>query len=119
MTEAQLPVCVAALYKFTPFADPAAIQGPLAQLCAQLGLRGTLLLAREGINGTIAGLPDDIRNILDYLHTDPLFAGKFSDLEHKESYADEHPFYRMKVKLKKEIVTFGVHGVSPTNMVGT
>jgi UPF0176 protein len=82
-------------------------------------IKGTLLLAEEGINGTIAGLPQDIQQLLHFLRTDALFQQRFADLEHKESFADEHPFYRMKVKLKKEIVTLGVAGVSPTKKVGT
>jgi len=74
-----------------------------------------LLLAHEGINGTIAGKPEDIRAILAYLRQDP----RLADLEHKESWADSHPFYRMKVKLKKEIVTMGVPEVDPNLVVGT
>jgi UPF0176 protein len=109
----------AALYKFVSLPDFKDLQSPILEACKTHHIKGTLLLAEEGINGTIAGLPDDIHNVLNYLRTDPLFKGKFADLEHKESYADEHPFYRMKVKLKKEIVTLGVPGVSPTNKVGT
>ena len=109
----------AALYKFVSLPDFKDLQSPILEACKTHHIKGTLLLAEEGINGTIAGLPDDISNILNYLRTDPLFKGKFADLEHKESYADEHPFYRMKVKLKKEIVTLGVPGVSPTKKVGT
>jgi UPF0176 protein len=82
-------------------------------------IKGTLLLAEEGINGTIAGFSENIHGLLNYLRTNPLFENRFADLEHKESFASEHPFYRMKVKLKKEIVTLGVAGVSPTKLVGT
>jgi len=109
----------AALYKFVSLPEYQALQAPIMDACKAHQIKGTLLLAEEGINGTIAGLPDDIRQVLHYLRTDPKFAGKFADLEHKESFADEHPFYRMKVKLKKEIVTLGVPGVSPTKKVGT
>jgi UPF0176 protein len=109
----------AALYKFVSLPNFKDLQPAVLEACKSNQIKGTLLLAEEGINGTIAGLPDDIHNILNYLRTDPLFEGKLSDLEHKESYADEHPFYRMKVKLKKEIVTLGVPGVSPTKKVGT
>ncbi len=109
----------AALYKFVSLPNYKHLQAPMLDACQQQHIKGTLLLAEEGINGTIAGLPDDIHQILNFLRTNPLFENKFSDLEHKESYADEHPFYRMKVKLKKEIVTLGVAGVSPTNKVGT
>ena len=109
----------AALYKFVSLPDYTSLQGPILSVCEQNNIKGTLLLASEGINGTIAGLAADIHNILNYLRTDALFAGRFADLEHKESFASEHPFYRMKVRLKKEIVTLGVAGVSPTKQVGT
>lgn len=109
----------AALYKFVSLPNFKDLQAPILAACKNHHIKGTLLLAEEGINGTIAGLPEDIHAVLNYLRTDKLFAGKFSDLEHKESYAQEHPFYRMKVKLKKEIVTLGVPGVSPTKQVGT
>lgn len=109
----------AALYKFVSLPNYRDLQLPILDVCKNNHIKGTLLLAEEGINGTIAGLPQDIHNVLNFLRTDPLFENKFADLEHKESYADEHPFYRMKVKLKKEIVTLGVPGVSPTKKVGT
>jgi len=105
----------AALYKFVELPDYAALQPNINAACTAHHIKGTLLLAREGINGTIAGLPDDIHAVLEYLRKDP----RFADLEHKESYADTHPFYRMKVKLKKEIVTMGVPSVNPNNTVGT
>jgi UPF0176 protein len=109
----------AALYKFVSLPDYKDLQAPILEACIRHNIKGTLLLAEEGINGTIAGLSDDIHHVLSYLRTDPLFAQRFADLEHKESFADEHPFYRMKVKLKKEIVTLGVDGISPTKRVGT
>lgn len=105
----------AALYKFVSLPDYKNLQQPLLDVCIKHNIKGTLLLALEGINGTIAGLPDDIQAVLSYLRQDP----RLHDLEHKESYADKHPFYRMKVKLKKEIVTMGVEGVNPNNVVGT
>lgn len=109
----------AALYKFVSLPNYKDLQAPILSACEVNHIKGTILLASEGINGTIAGLPDNIHAVLNFLRTDALFGGKFADLEHKESYADEHPFYRMKVKLKKEIVTLGVAGVSPTKQVGT
>ncbi|MGZ8983969.1 MAG: oxygen-dependent tRNA uridine(34) hydroxylase TrhO [Methylotenera sp.] len=109
----------AALYKFVSLPDFKALQAPILAACESHNIKGTLLLAEEGINGTIAGLSVDIHSVLDFLRTNPLFENRFSDLEHKESFASEHPFYRMKVKLKKEIVTLGVPGVSPTKRVGT
>jgi UPF0176 protein len=105
----------AALYKFVELPDNVDLQPNIHAACVVHHIKGTILLANEGINGTIAGLPDDIHAVLDYLRQDP----RFADLEHKESYADTHPFYRMKVKLKKEIVTMGVPSVNPNNTVGT
>lgn len=108
----------AALYKFVSLPDFKSLQAPILEACLRNNIKGTLLLAEEGINGTIAGLPQDIHDLLHFLRTDAIFENRFADLEHKESFASEHPFYRMKVKLKKEIVTLGVPGVSPTNKVG-
>ncbi len=105
----------AALYKFVSLPNYQALQAPILAACQERRIKGTLLLALEGINGTIAGAPEDIQALLAYLRSYP----EFSDLEHKESYADKHPFYRMKVKLKKEIVTMGVAGIDPNQVVGT
>jgi UPF0176 protein len=105
----------AALYKFVSLPDFKNLQQPILDACLKHNIKGTILLAQEGINGTIAGNPDDIHAVLAYLRQD----ARLSDLEHKESYADEHPFYRMKVKLKKEIVTMGVPEVDPNHVVGT
>jgi len=104
----------AAFYKFVELNDYAERREPLLGLCNELGIRGLILLASEGINSTVAGEPDAVRRLLDYLRADPLFA----DLQHKESWAHKPPFRRMKVKLKKEIVTLGVPGISPTKTVG-
>ena len=105
---------VAALYHFTRFDDPAAIQGPLKDLCLSHGVTGTLLLAHEGINGTIAGGRGGIDAVLAHVRALPGCA----DLEHKESTASEQPFARMKVRLKKEIVTMGQPDVDPRASVG-
>src|SRR5210317_2293045 len=105
---------VAALYHFTRFDDPAGMQGPLQQKCNELGITGSLLLAKEGINGTIAGSRAGIDAILSHLRSLP----GCSDLEHKESTASLPPFPRMKVKLKKEIVTMGQPDVDPKARVG-
>ncbi|TIX50594.1 rhodanese-related sulfurtransferase [Alteraurantiacibacter aquimixticola] len=110
-----LPIRVAALYKFTRFDDPAAIRGPLLALCEAQGIAGTLLLAEEGINGTIAGTPEAIDAVLAHIRALPGCA----DIEVKFSGAAEMPFYRLKVRLKKEIVTLGEPGVDPTQDVGT
>ena len=109
-----IQLVVAALYKFVKLPDCADIRAPLMAQCEALGITGTLLLAEEGINGTIAGTRAGIAGILAYLRGDP----RLADLEHKESSADHPPFYRMKVKLKKEIVTMGVPGIDPTEQVG-
>ena len=109
------PICIAALYHFTPFDDLPAIQSPLAALCEEMGVRGTLLLAREGINGTIAGSDSAIEAVLAHIRSLPGCA----DLEHKESRAPTMPFLRMKVRLKKEIVTMGRPDLDPVGDVGT
>jgi UPF0176 protein len=109
------PFLTAAFYKFVELADYADRKAPLLALCEQRNVKGSILLAREGINSTIAGSPDDVRAVLHYLRQDPLL----SDLQHKESYAHTAPFRRMKVLLKKEIVTMGMPEVDPTRLVGT
>ena len=105
---------VAAIYKFVKLPDCAALRVPLQAQCDALGITGTLLLAEEGINGTIAGTRSGIDQILAYLRSDP----RLADLPHKESLAELPPFYRMKVKLKQEIVTMGVTGVDPAERAG-
>ena len=106
---------VVALYKFTPIEDPAALQAELQSLCTQAGLHGTLLVAEEGLNGTVAGPSAGIQNLLDALQAD----GRFEGLSCKESWTDTPPFWRMKVRLKKEIVTMGVPGTDPARLNGT
>ena len=108
MTET-LPIRVVALYRFTPFADIAAIQPPLAHVCCSNGVKGTLLLAAEGINGTIAGSEAGIDAVLAHIRALPGCA----DLDVKESRAETMPFHRMKVRLKREIVTMGEPDVDP------
>jgi UPF0176 protein len=100
---------VAALYHFTRFPDPAALREPLSQLCAEAGVKGSLLLATEGINGTIAGNPEGIDMVLGHISALPGCA----TLEWKKSYAERMPFGRMKVRLKREIVTMGQPDVNP------
>lgn len=108
-------ILVAALYKFVALPDFAQLKTPLLNCCEQHGVKGTLLLAREGINGTIAGTAPGIHAVLDLLRSD----ARFADLEHKESFANEMPFYRMKVRLKREIVTLGLPEINPAAMAGT
>lgn len=109
------PIIVAALYRFTGFDDLEALRQPLLDACNAAEIKGTLLLAHEGINGTIAGSRAGIDAVIAYIKSMPGCA----ELEWKESFAAEMPFYRMKVRLKKEIVTLGVEGVDPVNKVGT
>ena len=104
----------AALYKFVELPDFADLQAPLLACCEANGVKGTLLLAAEGINGTIAGLEPGVRAVLAYLRQDPRLAA----LEHKEAWAEAMPFHRMKVRLKKEIVTMGVPDVHPALNAG-
>lgn len=110
-----LPYVVAALYKFADLSDYKAFQPKLLTVCKKHKVMGTLLLAEEGINGTIAGSREGIDAVLYYIRSHP----SLNDLEHKESFASKQPFLRMKVKLKKEIVTMGVPGITPRNAVGT
>ena len=108
-------IVVAALYQFVTLADFHELREPMLQACIEADVKGTLLLAQEGINGTIAGTRDGVHQVLAYLRSDP----RLANLVHKESYDDHMPFYRMKVKLKKEIVTMGVAGIDPNDVVGT
>lgn len=105
---------VAALYQFTRFPDPAALKAPLAELACKSGVKGTLLLAHEGINGTIAGPRAGIDAVLDHIRALPGCA----ELEWKESSASDMPFARLKVRLKREIVTMGQPDVDPMASVG-
>ncbi|PKQ12466.1 MAG: hypothetical protein CVT70_08940 [Alphaproteobacteria bacterium HGW-Alphaproteobacteria-1] len=105
---------IAALYHFTRFDDPAALRAPLLALCEGAGVCGTLLLAREGINGTIAGPQDGITRVLEHIRALPGCAA----LDWKESASETAPFGRMKVRLKREIVTMGVPDVDPRAGVG-
>ena len=104
----------AALYKFVDLPDFAELQAPLQAFCEANDVRGTLLLAAEGINGTIAGPEAGVLAVLAHLRDDPRLAA----LEHKEAHSDKAPFYRMKVRLKQEIVTMGVEGINPNRMAG-
>lgn len=108
----------AALYQFVTLPDCEALRQPLQRVCDAQGVKGTLLLAQEGINGTISGSEAAVRSVLAYLRSTEFADGKLAHLVHKESWAPELPFLRMKVRVKKEIVTLGVPGVSPTVMAG-
>jgi UPF0176 protein len=105
----------AALYKFVELNDFVEYREPLYQCLIDNAVKGTLLVAREGINGTICGSRDGIDQVLAFLRS----RTEFADVEHKESPSASQAFYRTKVKLKKEIVTMGVDWVDPKNIVGT
>lgn len=110
-----MKIAVAALYRFAPFDDPAALKPDLLNLCERQGVKGTLLLAREGINGTIAGERGALEVVIAHIRTLPACAA----LDVKWSEIDDMPFQRLKVRLKKEIVTLGVAGIDPARDVGT
>ena len=109
------PIKVAALYRFVAFQAPEDLQPRIHEKCIAGGITGTILLAREGINGTVAGDPQAIDALIAFLRAIPGCA----ELDIKYSHAKKMPFYRMKVRLKKEIVTLGVDGIDPKRQVGT
>lgn len=106
---------IAALYKFASLPDYKELRLSLIKLCEENNIKGSLLLAEEGINGTVAASREGIDALKNFLHSDLRFLG----VEYKESFAKENPFRRMKVKLKKEIVTLGQPQAKPSEIVGT
>ena len=110
---------LAAFYQFAALPDFRNLREPLRALCGELNLKGSLLLAHEGINGTVAGSTESIGQFVDVLQHGDLFGGRLDALELKFSYASAMPFGRLKVRLKKEIVTFGDASADPTRQVGT
>ena len=110
---AETPIMVAAFYLFTPLADYTALRVAYKQHMVEAGIKGTILLAPEGINGTISGGRQEMADFLTFLRNDP----RLSALEHKESFFHTHPFGRAKVKLKKEIISLGVPA-DPTENAG-
>src|SRR5512141_219388 len=113
-----MPYEVAAFYQFTALPDFRGLREPLRGICADLKLKGSVLLAHEGINGTLAGSADAIAALVDELKRGELFAGRLDNLELKFSAAGVMPFRRLKIRLKKEIVTLGDAGPDPTRQVG-
>ncbi len=107
-------IIVAALYQFAPFDDPTALQGPLLDVCHAQAVKGTILLASEGVNGTIAGTSEGVNAVLGHIRTLPGCVA----LEVKFSHAKVMPFLRLKVRIKKEIVTLGVAGIDPARDTG-
>jgi len=114
-SDSPAPVVVCALYHFVTLDDYQNLRQPLLDVMQKNDVKGTLLLAQEGINGTIAGSREGIDNLVGWLRQDE----RLTNLDTKESYDDEMPFYRTKVKLKREIVTMGVEGIDPKKVVGT
>ena len=114
MADRSSPLRVTALYRFARFPDPDALREPLARVCDENHIKGTILLAAEGINGTIAGAPDAIERVLDHIRALPGCAY----IEVKDSHANKMPFHRMKVRLKREIVTMGQPDIDPLQDVG-
>ena len=110
-----MTLTVATFYKFTALPDYAALQQPLKGICETNDIKGTILLAQEGINGTIAGTEAGVNAVLSYIQSD----ARLSGIDIKYSPARKPPFEKLKVRLKKEIVTIGLPEVSPTQQVGT
>lgn len=111
---------IATFYLFTNSPNYQEFRPPILEFCLARGIKGTVLLAEEGINSTVSGSGDSVHELLSFLREDPLFGGVFRELEAKFSYADPdtHTFTRMKVKLKKEIVTLGREEADPRKLVG-
>lgn len=114
-SDTSVPVTVSTFYKFAAIADCAALRDTLARMCCGRGIKGTILIAAEGINATISGADADVRAVLSWLRSEP----RFADLVSKESYAPAQPFRRMKVKIKPEIVTLKAPEADPAKQVGT
>ena len=106
---------VAAFYRFVTLPDYRVLRAWLQQECEELQLLGSIVLAGEGINGTVSGIEKDVCRLFENLQADE----RLRNLHYKESWADQPPFYRMKVRLKKEIVSLGIGGVDPGRRVGT
>jgi UPF0176 protein len=114
-----MPIKVAAFYQFAALPDFRELREPLRAICADLGLKGSVLLAHEGINGTLAGGHVAIDTLIAELREGELFGGRFGHPELKFSSASSMPFARLKIRLKKEIVTLGDPTIDPTRAVGT
>ena len=114
-----MPLKVAAFYQFAALPDFRELREPLRGLAAGLGIKGSVLLAHEGINGTVAGVDEAIDAFVRELQLGALFGGRLDNLELKFSGASEMPFRRLKIRLKQEIVTLGDTAVDPTQQVGT
>ena len=114
-----MPHKVAAFYQFAALPDFRELREPLRAICADLKLKGSVLLAQEGINGTLAGTASAIAALVEELQCGDLFGGRLDNLELKFSQSATMPFQRLKIRLKKEIVTLGAAEADPTRQVGT
>ncbi|CAL75750.1 conserved hypothetical protein; putative sulfurtransferase [Bradyrhizobium sp. ORS 278] len=114
-----MSLTVAALYQFVALPDFRDLRAPLQAVCATRGIKGSILLAEEGINGTVAGTSEAIASLVEELRHGALFAGRLDNLELKFSSAASMPFQRLKIRLKREIVTLGDPLADPTRQVGT
>src|SRR6188508_637330 len=114
-----MPYQVAAFYQFAALPDFRELREPLRAICAGLALKGSVLLAHEGVNGTVAGSEPAVGSLIGELRDGALFGGRLDHLELKFSTAEAMPFQRLKIRLKKEIVTLGDTAVDPTQRVGT
>ena len=106
---------IASFYKFVPLEHYETLKAPLLRVMTENHLLGTVILAQEGINGSVSGKADDLQAFYGHLHALP----EFSDLNFKETYADSIPFAKAKVKFRKEIVTMGVEGIDPGTLLGS
>src|SRR4030088_2604662 len=113
-----MPYKVAAFYQFAALPDYRELREPLRAVCAGLALKGSVLLAQEGINGSLAGNSLSIDALISVLRSGALFGGRLDNLELKFSSAAAMPFARLKIRLKKEIVTLGDPATDPTRQVG-
>ena len=109
------PLLVAAFYKFVQLTDLASLQDQIESCCRKNNVLGIVLLAQEGINSTIAGSREGVVKVLEFIRQD----SRFADLEWKESFANKQPFRKLRVRLKKEIVTMGIPEIDPSQLVGT
>tara|TARA_B100000768_G_C11213302_1_gene347004 strand:- start:140 stop:1081 length:942 start_codon:yes stop_codon:yes gene_type:complete len=107
-----------AFYHFVRIEEYKKLQPIIQDFCDKNSIKGTILLASEGINGTLSAYEKNINDFHRFIKNDEQFKNKFKSIAHKESWAKKNPFYRMKVRIKKEIVTLGVKGISPTKKVG-
>nr|AFD03325.1 rhodanese domain-containing protein [uncultured bacterium W5-15b] len=108
-------ITIVSLYKFVNILDTESFRKELLAECKNLAIKGTFIIASEGINGTIAGTGENIESVIQFLECD----NRFADIECKYSFDNKIPFYRMKVKIKDELIPIGVDGVDPREIVGT